>query len=146
MPFAMTKAEREEFLAALHVGILSVNGEGRGPLAVPIWYWYRPGGDIHIVTGESSRKARALRTAGRASFTVQTETPPYQYAMVEGPVTRSTPDFERDIRQVAIRYLGERGGEAYLAATGSTGQGSVLVRLTPERWLTVDYGKQFRNA
>ncbi|MBE7517724.1 MAG: pyridoxamine 5'-phosphate oxidase family protein [Thermoflexaceae bacterium] len=144
MSLTMTRAEREGFLAALHVGILSVSEEGRGPIAVPIWYWYQPGGDIHMVTGPNSRKAEALRAAGRASFTVQTETPPYSYATVEGPVTLTTPDFERDIRQVAIRYLGERGGEAYLAATGSTGEGSVLVRLTPERWLTVDYGKQYR--
>lgn len=145
MQFAMTKAEREEFLAALHVGILAVSEDGRGPLAVPIWYWYAPGGDVHIVTGEHSRKAKALAAAGRASLTVQTEAPPYKYATVEGAVTLTAPDFERDIRQVAIRYLGESGGAAYLAATGSDGRGSVLIRIKPERWITVDYGKQYRG-
>lgn len=145
MQFAMTKPEREEFLAGLHVGVLSVAEDGRGPLAIPIWYWYAPGGDVHMVTGKHSRKAKALAAAGRASLTVQSEAPPYKYATVEGPVTLTAPDFERDIRQVAIRYLGPAGAEAYLAATGSTGEGSVLVRIKPERWVTVDYGKQFRG-
>jgi hypothetical protein len=146
MSFAMTKAEREAFLADLHVGILCVNEANRGPLAVPIWYWYVPGGDIFIVTGEASRKAKALAAAGRATFTVQTEAPPYKYTTIEGPVTLAKPDFERDMRAVAIRYLGPAGGEAYLKSTGATGRGSVLVRIRPERWLTVDYEKQFGRA
>jgi nitroimidazol reductase NimA-like FMN-containing flavoprotein (pyridoxamine 5'-phosphate oxidase superfamily) len=39
---AMTKQERERFLADLHVGIISIPEEGRGPLTVPIWYSYEP--------------------------------------------------------------------------------------------------------
>ena len=50
MSLRMTKAEREEFLAALHVGIISIDEPGRGPLTVPIWYGYEPGGELWIVT------------------------------------------------------------------------------------------------
>ncbi len=139
MSLAMTKAAREAFMADLHVGLLAVDEAGHAPLVAPVWYWYVPGGDICVVTGEASRKAKALRAAGRASFTVQTETPPYKYATVEGRVSFEAPQYERDIQQVAARYLGEAGGEAYLKSTGSTGAGNVLVRITPERWLTVDY-------
>ena len=146
MSFAMTRAEREAFLSDLHVGMLCVNEVNRGPLAVPVWYRYEPGGEIFIVTGESSRKARALRTGARATFAVQTEAPPYKYATIEGPVTLGKPDFEHDIRAVAIRYLGPAGGEAYLKSTGATGAGSVLIRIKPEHWLTVDYAKQFGQA
>ena len=45
MPPAMTKEEREAFLADLHVGVISIAEEGRGPLTVPIWYSYEPGGE-----------------------------------------------------------------------------------------------------
>jgi len=39
MPPSMSQAEREEFLAGVHVGVLSVaSGDGRGPLAIPVWY------------------------------------------------------------------------------------------------------------
>ena len=40
MSSAMTKEERGAFLADLHVGVISIAEEGRGPLTVPIWYFY----------------------------------------------------------------------------------------------------------
>jgi len=45
MSFAMSVEERERFLAGLHVGVLSVAVMGsRGPITVPVWYDYQPGG------------------------------------------------------------------------------------------------------
>ena len=52
MSLAMTKQERETFLADLHVGIISIPEDGRGPLTVPIWYSYEPGGELR---GRNSR-------------------------------------------------------------------------------------------
>ena len=86
MSTAMTKQERERFLADLHVGIVSVAEEGRGPLTVPIWYSYEPGGEVRVVIGGTSRKAQLLRTARRFSLCAQTEAPPYKYVSVEGPI------------------------------------------------------------
>ena len=51
----MTKAERESFLADLHVGILAIPSDG-APLTAPIWYDYEPGGDIWVLTGPNSKK------------------------------------------------------------------------------------------
>lgn len=141
MQYAMTKAERESFLAATHVGVLCVAEPGRGPLSVPIWYAYEPGGVVRIVTGGVAKKTRLLRAAGRASLVAQTETVPYQYVSVEGPVHIAAPDFERDVRAMAIRYLGEQMGEMYLQMTAAERVGAVLLELTPERWVTVDYSK-----
>lgn len=133
----MTTAEREAFLADLHVGILSIQREGKGPLAVPIWYQYEDGVVMIWMSGDSV-KAKLLRRHGRATMTVQNETPPYQYAMVEGPVTVTPSD--RDILPVAIRYLGHEMGRGYAAQNPST-ESSAIARLTPEHWLTTDYGK-----
>ena len=83
---SMTRAEREAFLADLHVGVISIAREGRGPLAIPIWYAYAPGGEIRIVTGGDSFKLSLLRRAGRFTLCAQDETPPYRYVSVEGPV------------------------------------------------------------
>lgn len=141
MSLAMSKQEREAFLAETHVAVISVAEEGRGPLAVPVWYAYEPGGEVRFVTGGSSRKARLIRAAPRLSLCVQTETPPYRYVTVEGPVTIGTPDYERDVRAVALRYLGPQMGEIYLAATAAERAGSILVSLRPAHWLSVDYGK-----
>lgn len=48
MSRTMTHTEREQFLADVHVGIIGVAEEGRGPLAVPIWYGYTPGGELYV--------------------------------------------------------------------------------------------------
>ena len=83
----MSRAEREEFLAGLHVGVLSVaSPDGRGPLAAPVWYTYQPGGTVNVSTGRGTRKALAIEAAGRVSLCAQEERLPYKYVSVEGPV------------------------------------------------------------
>jgi hypothetical protein len=54
-------------------------------------------------------------------------------------------DRERHVRPLARRYLGVELGDRYVEATsGGAGEGGeILVRMRPERWLTVDYAKQF---
>jgi hypothetical protein len=143
-PLSMTKPEREAFLGETHIAVISVADGTRGPLTVPVWYAYVAGRDVRFVTGGGSRKAALIGRAGRIGLCVQTETPPYKYVSIEGPVVVGEPiDFERDVRQVAHRYLGREMGEAYLQmSAGDSSQGAnVLVRLTPERWFSVDYSK-----
>ena len=134
--FEMSVEQREAFLAGVHVGILSIQRDGKGPLALPIWYRYEDGQVLIHISGDSV-KAKLLRRHGRASLTVQDETPPYRYVMVEGPVTLAHEG--RDILPIAVRYLGDELGRQYASANPPTEQ-SVVARLTPERWLTTDYG------
>jgi PPOX class probable F420-dependent enzyme len=139
MSLRMSRQEREEFLAGVHVGVISVASEdGTGPLAVPVWYGYRPGGAVTISTGRDTRKARAIRAAGRFSLCVQDERPPYKYVAVEGPAVFG--EIDRDERLgLARRYLGTAGGDAFIAANPDGSQ--VAIRMTPQRWCTADFGK-----
>jgi len=142
----LTKQEREEFLADVHVGIVSISDEGRGPLTVPIWYAYDSGGDLRIMTGRESRKGRLLARAGRFSLCVQTESSPYKYVSVEGAIiSTEAADIERDLRPLARRYLGEKMGDRYVEETRNlpTHADNVLIRMRPERWLTTDYSKEY---
>ena len=132
----MTTDERETFLADLHVGILSIARDGKGPLSLPIWYQFTDG-EVTIGISDSSVKAKLLKRHGRATLTVQNETPPYQYVMVEGPVTVTHEG--RSILSMAVRYLGDEMGQQY-ADTNPPTDDSVIARLTPEHWLTTDYG------
>jgi hypothetical protein len=144
MSLAMTRDEREAFLADLHIGVVSIPDPERGPLTCPIWYAYEPGGEVEFVTGATSRKAALLRGAERASFLVQSEELPYRYVSVEGPVSLADADLDKHLRPITRRYLGEEGADAYLEATrGERSEGDLVVRLRPERWLSVDYRKQF---
>jgi nitroimidazol reductase NimA-like FMN-containing flavoprotein (pyridoxamine 5'-phosphate oxidase superfamily) len=134
---SMTAAEREAFLAGVRVGILAVDEPGRGPLAVPVWYQYEDG-RIRVGMDADSLKARLVRAAGRATFTVQTETAPYQYVSVEGPAV--VEPATGDNLAVATRYLGPELG-AWYAEQNPVTESSVIVTITPERWRTMDYGK-----
>ncbi len=141
MSLAMSAGEREQFLAGLHVGVLSVAaGDGRGPLAVPVWYDYRPGGQVSVITGRSSRKGRAIRAAGRMTLCAQDEAPPYRYVTVEGPVVIEELDLDERLA-MARRYLGPEGGDQYVASNPDPDREMTMFRMSPEHWLSVDFGK-----
>jgi hypothetical protein len=134
----MTTTEKQQFLAGLHVGVLSIPRQGAGPLTVPIWYDYRPGETLWFITSRESLKGRLLDTGTRVSLCAQTEAPPYRYVSIEGPVTAMDPVGD-ELLPMAVRYLGEKQGRAY--AAGSSDDDSMVVHVRPEQWLAVDYGK-----
>jgi nitroimidazol reductase NimA-like FMN-containing flavoprotein (pyridoxamine 5'-phosphate oxidase superfamily) len=137
----MTREQREVFLAEVHVGVLSVAEAGRGPCAVPIWYGYTPGGVVRMTAGASSRKVALLRTAGRASLCVQQEALPNKYVSVEGPVEIHAIDASADQRSIAVRYLGPKLAERYLATMAAGLADELLITLHPERWWSVDFSQ-----
>jgi PPOX class probable F420-dependent enzyme len=135
---AFSEIEREEFLAAKHVAVLSVAADGRPPASVPMWYDYTPGGNILINTGAGARKAKLIERAGAVTLVVQNEEPPYQYVVVEGTVVDTTTPTPTDLREaIAIRYLGEEGGRAFVRSM--EGQNTVLFSIRPDRWITADF-------
>jgi PPOX class probable F420-dependent enzyme len=139
MSATMSHEEREQFLTGVHVGVISVaSRDDSGPLAVPVWYSYQPGGTVNVITGGSTRKAAAILAAGRFSLCAQDERPPYKYVTVEGPASIEEASHDERL-DLARRYLGPEGGDAYVVAVPTGGQ--VVFRMTPEHWLSVDYGK-----
>jgi hypothetical protein len=130
MSLAMTPAEREAFLAEVHVAVVAVaDDDGRGPLAIPLWYDYQPGGEI-------------IRKAGRVTVCVQTQELPYRYASVEGPVTAIEDTVTVEQRwELAGRYLGHEGADGYVEATRDVTDRMCAIRIRPEYWLTRDYTK-----
>lgn len=141
MPKNLTEAQRDEFLAGVHVAVLAVDAAGgRPPASVPIWYDYTPGGVIRISTGAGSRKAKLIERAGAVTVVVQREEPPYQYVVVEGSVVdidRHTPP--EVSAAIAIRYLGEEGGREFVRSMEGTD--SVLFSIRPDRWITADFSE-----
>ena len=136
----MSSSERERFLSALHVGIISIPRATKGPLTVPIWYDYQPGGELWVITDTDSIKGKLLTKASRISLCAQTETAPYQYVSVEGPFT-TRPSTQEELLAMAVRYLGEEQGKAYAENSAGGGEGSIVVAIAPETWFSVDYNK-----
>lgn len=140
---AMSAAEREEFLAGVHVGVLSTaTGAAGQTLAVPVWYSYQPGGLVTVLTGRRSRKATAIRAAGRFGLCVQDARPPYRYVSVEGPVVAEEELDPAERLAMARRYLGAAGGDRYVAGNPDPGRENVAFRMRPEHRLSQDQGKR----
>ncbi|WP_159477873.1 pyridoxamine 5'-phosphate oxidase family protein [Streptomyces caniferus] len=137
----LSMGERERFLAEPHIGALSViERPDRAPLTVPIWYHYTPGGELWVRTGPDSRKARAIRAAGRFSLMVQRTEPTVRYVSVEGPVTRTAPDSRERSWEMAARYLPEDKVADFVAYDQTHLGEHLLLYMQPEHWVSADLG------
>ncbi len=145
MPRQLTERERQEFLAEPHIGVLSVaSDDDRPPLTVPVWYGYRPGGNVSFFTGTQGRKARKIKLiqeSGVLSLTVQREKFPYRYVTVEGTVIQiDRPPSAEQMFAVVRRYLPEEAAQGFVKAELELpGSELVLFTIRPDRWLTADF-------
>ncbi|MFJ4837014.1 pyridoxamine 5'-phosphate oxidase family protein [Streptomyces sp. NPDC088746] len=140
---ALTRTERELFLAEPHIGALAVDAaeEGRAPLTVPIWYQYAPGGDLWIMTGRDSRKGTAIARAGRFSIMVERLTPTIRYVSVEGPVVSTLPATREQLVEMSSRYLPAEKVEGYVDFAWKEHGAQVVIHMRPQRWLSSDLGQ-----
>ena len=148
MPRTLTSAESAEFLAQPRVGVISVadvDGD-RPPLTVPVWYSYRPGGELTFFTGtqgRTARKSRLLERAGKFSFCVQQGEYPYKYVTVEATVTKAdrAPAVEQ-VLEITGRYLPADVARGFAEAeTGHPTGTFVLFTAHPDRWLSFDFAE-----
>ncbi len=131
----MSSNEREEFLAGVHIGVLSVGQNGKAPLSAPVWYRYA-NGVVEIATTASTRKVALLRANANASLCVQREENPPSYVTVEGEVTvEALPDGV--VSDIATRYLGPENGAAF----ADISEDDTLLRLHVHTWRSADFGK-----
>ena len=138
---ALSREEREQMLAEAHIGALAVDaGDGRGPVTVPIWYGYSPGGEVWVLTGRDSRKAQLIERAGRFSLMVERIQPSVRYVSIEGPVTGTTPGTHDDLVTISSRYLPPEQVEPYVKIAEADHGPQVVIRMRPERWLSADLG------
>ncbi|MFD6796861.1 pyridoxamine 5'-phosphate oxidase family protein [Streptomyces cyaneofuscatus] len=139
---ALTRGEREEFLAEPHVAALAVDAaeEGRAPLSVPIWYQYAPGGDLWIMTGRDSPKGRRIAGAGRFSLMVDRVEPTVRYVSVEGPVVATLPAEREQLVEISSRYLPAEKVDGYVDFAWREHGDQVVIHMRPQRWLSSDLG------
>jgi hypothetical protein len=137
----LSQPEREQFLAEPHIAALSVvEGPGRGPLTVPIWYQYSPGGEAWVMTGVDSRKRKLIDAAGRFTLMVERVEPSVRYVSVEGPATVGSLATDEQVWEIAARYLPEEKAQAYVEFHKAELGDHVIVSMRPERWLSADLG------
>ena len=99
---------------------------------MPIWYQYAPGGEAWILTEAASRKARLIEAAGRFTLMVERVMPTVRYVSVEGPVTRTVPETDELLREIAARYLPQADVPAYIEFAHAELREQVAIYLRPE--------------
>jgi len=133
--------DRELFLTEPHIAALSVSARpGRGPLTVPIWYQYAPGGEAWVLTEAGSQKVRLIEAAGCFTPMVDRVVPTVRYVSVEGPVARTVPGTDELLREIAARYLPPQKVPAYIEFARADFGEQVAIYLRPQRWLSADLG------
>jgi hypothetical protein len=138
---ALSKDEREQFLAQPHIAALSVYaGDARGPLTVPIWYQYTPGGEPWVLTGPGSRKARLIEANGYFSLMVEHLDPTVRYVAVDGPVSRIEPGTDEQLVEMTKRYLAPDKVDGYLEYARRELGAHVAIYMQPQHWLSADLG------
>jgi PPOX class probable F420-dependent enzyme len=129
----MTKAEYREFLLrGTKTGKLAtVRKDGR-PHVVPVWF-YLDGDTVIFTTGGESLKYKNMKRDPRVSITIDDQTPPYSYVMIEGTVSFSEDPGEllHWATRIGGRYMGEDRAEAYGRRNSTPGE--VIVRIIPSR-------------
>jgi PPOX class probable F420-dependent enzyme len=139
----MSKAETRRFLMqGTFTGKLATVKKEGGSHVVPIWFVVddrtrkRGIGDIVFTTGSESIKAKNIRFDKRVSICVDDQTPLFSFVTIFG-VAKIFPYRQREVlrwaTKIAERYMEKSKAKAY--GKRNSGEGEVLVRITPTRIL-----------
>ena len=113
----MTDKSVTDFLQEVHIAILSINRNNHSPHSTPVWYTYEPDDTIWFMASPGTKKSKLMSVGTQVSLVAQTEHDPYKYVTVEGHIIDiSEGNVEQDLRPISRRYLGERGGDEYVAS------------------------------
>lgn len=107
-------------------------------LLSPVWFEYRDGG-FSVCTTNDDVKARHLRRDPRAVLLVAEQRPPYRSVELTAEATFSTEDTSATLLRVAMKYLGEAQGRAYVATLSD----DIVLRLMPGRVRAWDFADSF---
>ncbi len=136
----------DPFFRNRRVAVLAIPRGERSPLTSPVWYQY-DGKAFYVQVEASSAKAKTISRSGSipVSLTIQSEVPPYRYAVVHGRATLRPNDQPGLRRQLARRYFGRIVGDMYVAEEEKKGvaENSLqLIEIVPERTVCHDFGPE----
>ena len=116
------------------VAVLATRRSDGSPLLSPVWHEYRDGA-FHVTTSLHDVKVRHVRRDSSVSLLIYEPDPPWRGVEVRGEATVDVEETRDRVRRIAVRYLGERAGTAYV---GEGGSGAVL-HLVPDEIRAWDF-------
>jgi PPOX class probable F420-dependent enzyme len=140
----MTKMSTREITRFLmqgtFTGKLATIKKGGGSHVVPIWFVLDNENSIDEIqnivftTSDMSVKAVNIKQDNRVSICVDDQIPPFSFVTIFG-TAKIYPYKQNEVlmwaTRIAERYVGKKNADEY--GRRNSGEGSVLVRITPER-------------
>lgn len=120
------------------VAVLTTYRRDGTVLMSPVWHEYRDGG-FSVCTATADVKARHLRRDPRAVLLLAESQPPYRGVELTTRATFTRDGFKETLVRVAVRYLGEARGRAYVETAGD----DIVVRLVPGQVRAWDFTDMF---
>ena len=140
----MAKMSKEEMVRFLmqgtFTGKLATTRKNRGSHVVPIWFVLDNKssrdeiGDIVFIIYDKSVEAKNIKKDNRVSICVDDQTPMFSFVTIFG-TAKIIPYKQEEVfmwaTKIAERYMGKEKADEYGRRNSS--EGTVLVRITPER-------------
>ena len=110
--------DKEKLFSDANLAILATVDSKNRPHGMPIWYIYQDGIFMMSASG-TSQKVRNIERTGNATLIIDRRSTPYHAAMIRGRAQIGpAPDDDWRLK-IAIRYLGEERGNAYVSQGSS---------------------------
>ena len=128
----LTDDALNELLGGRHVAVLATIDRHGRPHQTPVWYLWRDGVAL-VVTERASQKARNIGRNAAVSLCIDTKTPPYSVAVIQGEAVESQTEFQQARRALWEHYVGVDQAREVLAARPTDTAISVLFEIVPRR-------------
>ena len=122
-----------DFLGEPHVAALATVRPNGRPHVTPVWYEF-DGQEFIVSSFRTTQKVHNVSRKGFAALCIYDQALPYRQVIVEGSARVGSPLDNVWRERVAIRYLGESAGKAYVREAGDWDVVAIHVR--PLRWIT----------
>lgn len=133
----MDNKEEEKFLQEPNLIHFATIGKEGFPHVTPLWFKYEDG-IFYVSTVAQRQKGKNLERNKKIGFSIVAENDPYKVVVGSGSAeVEDDPEWEL-IRELAIKYRGEKDGNAYadglLETEKPSGQKRIVVKIKPQ-WL-----------
>lgn len=133
----MTEQEIQNFLmAGTLTGKVATSRKDGVAHVVPVWFILDNDANIMFATGKQSAKGKHLIRDPRVSFSVDDQTPPFSFVMIEGTAeVAQEPDKGELLKwatKIAERYVGSKAAEAHGKEIAAL-DGAMLVKIKPTK-------------
>ncbi|NDJ61021.1 MAG: PPOX class F420-dependent oxidoreductase, partial [Chloroflexi bacterium] len=112
--------------------LATVRADGR-PHVVPVWF-VMDGDDVIFMTQIDSVKGKNIHRDPRLAISVDEETPPFSFVLIEGSATIMDVTYAEKLRwatQIGGRYMGDALAEVYGERNAHPSE--MVVRVTPTK-------------